>query len=71
MNAKNEIVIRIDTDWIESLLETNPETAAIVLDILRQHEDTFFDYIDMAIREMFENWCRESGDPLMGAQDNA
>jgi hypothetical protein len=68
---KNEIVIRIDTDWIESLLETNTETAAIVLDILRQHDDTFFDYIDMAIREMFENWCRESGDPLMGDESDA
>ena len=56
------IFIEVITEWMESLFDCDEARAIQILELLRRHEDTLFDYIDDAIKEMVS---REGG------QDNA
>lgn len=49
------IVITIDQDWLESLTEIqDPAKLDALLRMIRQHDDTLYEYIDDALREMIE-----------------
>lgn len=62
------IQITIDADWIDSLMNKggdywdapNFRTAEDVLDMLKRHSDTLYDYIDDAILEMVDNAKKET-----------